>query len=158
MRRHGRQPIRLLCPGHSPGKNTGEGCHALLQGIFSTQGSNLQILCLLHWQASSLPLSYQGRPPFISAYSKNKSGPQRTFVFAWNFAYGQAVLKRQIFKSKDIWRKCLKFFGGNVFDNNATFIYFFDRYIYFFSLSFFFFISWRVITLQYCSGFCHTLT
>ena len=23
---------------------------------------------------------------------------------------------------------------------------------------FFFLISWRLITLQYCSGFCHTLT
>ena len=23
---------------------------------------------------------------------------------------------------------------------------------------FFFFISWRLITLQHCSGFCHTLT
>ena len=23
---------------------------------------------------------------------------------------------------------------------------------------FLFFISWRLITLQYCSGFCHTLT
>ena len=27
--------------GDSPGKNTEEGCHALLQGIFPTQGSNL---------------------------------------------------------------------------------------------------------------------
>ena len=26
--------------GHSPGKNTGVGCHALLQGIFPTQGLN----------------------------------------------------------------------------------------------------------------------
>jgi len=26
--------------GDSPGKNTGEGCHVLLQGIFPTQGSN----------------------------------------------------------------------------------------------------------------------
>ena len=26
--------------GNSPGKNTGIGCHALLQGIFLTQGSN----------------------------------------------------------------------------------------------------------------------
>ena len=26
--------------GDSPGKNTGEGCHALLQGIFPAQGSN----------------------------------------------------------------------------------------------------------------------
>ena len=29
------------------------------------------------------------------------------------------------------------------------------RYIDFFS---FIFISWMLITLQYCSGFCHTLT
>ena len=32
-----------------------ECCHFLLQGIFTTQGSNP---CLLHWQASSLPLSH----------------------------------------------------------------------------------------------------
>ena len=32
------------------------GCHALLQGVFQTQGSNLCILCLLHWQVDSLPL------------------------------------------------------------------------------------------------------
>ena len=31
---------RLLCPWDSPGKNTGVGCHSLLQGIFPTQGSN----------------------------------------------------------------------------------------------------------------------
>ena len=29
--------------GDSPGKNTGVGCHALLQGIFQTQGSNLSL-------------------------------------------------------------------------------------------------------------------
>ena len=34
-------PARLLCPWNSPGKNTGVGCHALLQGIFLSQGSNL---------------------------------------------------------------------------------------------------------------------
>ena len=28
----------------SPGKNTEVGCHALLQGIFLTQGSNLHLL------------------------------------------------------------------------------------------------------------------
>ena len=37
---HGLQPARLLCPWNSPGKNTGVGCHALLQGIFPTQGAN----------------------------------------------------------------------------------------------------------------------
>ena len=39
-----------LSTGDSPGKNTGVGCHALLQGIFLTQGSNLCILSLLHLQ------------------------------------------------------------------------------------------------------------
>ena len=34
------QPTRLLCPWDSPGKNTGVGCYALLQGILLTQGSN----------------------------------------------------------------------------------------------------------------------
>ena len=36
---HGLQPTRLLCPWDFPGKNTGVGCHFLLQGIFPTQGS-----------------------------------------------------------------------------------------------------------------------
>ena len=30
------QPTRLLCHRDSPGKNTGVGCHAFLQGIFPT--------------------------------------------------------------------------------------------------------------------------
>ena len=36
-------PVRLLCPWDSSGKNTGVGCHALLQGIFLTQGLNLHL-------------------------------------------------------------------------------------------------------------------
>ena len=44
------------------GKNTGVGCHTLLQGIFLTQGLNPQLLCLLHWQAGSLPLVPPGKP------------------------------------------------------------------------------------------------
>ena len=35
------EPVRLLCPWNSPGKNTGVGSHPLVQGIFLTQGSNL---------------------------------------------------------------------------------------------------------------------
>ena len=50
---------RLLCTWNSPDKNTGVGCHSLLQGIFLTQGSNP---VLLYWQADSLPLSHQGSP------------------------------------------------------------------------------------------------
>ena len=33
-----------------------------------------------------------------------------------------------------------------------------NRMEFFFSFFSFIFISWRLITLQYCSGFCHTLT
>ena len=47
---------------HSPGRNTGVCCHALPQGIFLTWGSNLHLLCLLHWQAGSLPLAPAGSP------------------------------------------------------------------------------------------------
>ena len=44
---------------NSPGKNIEVSCHALLQGIFPTQGWKLHFL---HWQAVSLPLSHLGRP------------------------------------------------------------------------------------------------
>ena len=52
----------LLCPWDSPGKNTGVGCHVLLQAIIPTQGSNPHLLCLLHWQAGALPLAPPGKP------------------------------------------------------------------------------------------------
>ena len=56
-------PGSSVC-GDSPGKNTGVGCHALLQGIFPTQGSNpglphcMWILYHLSHQGSSLILTY----------------------------------------------------------------------------------------------------
>ena len=40
------QPTRLLCPWGCSGRNSGVGCHFLLQGIFPTQGSNLGLLSL----------------------------------------------------------------------------------------------------------------
>ena len=53
-------------PGSSvhgiPDKNTGVGCHALLQGNFPTQGWNPDLLCLLHWQVGSLPIVPPGKP------------------------------------------------------------------------------------------------
>ena len=50
LRPYGLQPARLLCPWNFPGKDTGVSCHFLLQGIFLTLGSNLHLVCLLHWQ------------------------------------------------------------------------------------------------------------
>ena len=49
--------------GDSPGKNTGVGCHALLQGIFPTQGSNPG---LLHYRWILYCLSHQGSPSKVS--------------------------------------------------------------------------------------------
>ena len=56
------QPARLLCPWDFPGKNTGVGCHFLLQGIFATQGSSTHLPCLLRQQAGSLPPVPPGDP------------------------------------------------------------------------------------------------
>ena len=56
---HKLQPSRLLCPWGFPGKNTGVGCHFLLQGIFLTQGSNLG---LPHCRQILYCLSHQGNP------------------------------------------------------------------------------------------------
>ena len=57
------KPGVLLSMGwDSPGKNAGVGCHALLQGIFLTQGSNPYLLHLPHWQAGSLPLAPPEKP------------------------------------------------------------------------------------------------
>ena len=60
-------PINCSPPGSSvygifQARNTGAGHHFLLQAIFPTQGSNLHLLCLLHWQADSLPLAPPGKP------------------------------------------------------------------------------------------------
>ena len=46
--------------GDSPGKSIEVGCHVLLQGIFPSQGLNLYLLHLQHWQAGSLPLAPAG--------------------------------------------------------------------------------------------------
>ena len=47
-------PTRLLGPWDFPGKNTGVGCHFLLQGIFLTQGWNTSLFPLLRHLGSPL--------------------------------------------------------------------------------------------------------
>ena len=51
----------------------GVGCHAHLQRIFLTQESNLCLLCLLHWQADSLPLCYLGSNAQDTYFKKYKN-------------------------------------------------------------------------------------
>ena len=67
----------------------GLGCHFLLQGIFLTQGSNL---CLLHWQAHSLPLSHLGSPRavagwFITMFCRNSGAAGLPSMCVLNFIF-----------------------------------------------------------------------
>ena len=63
--------------GNSPGKNTGVGCHALLQGIFPTQGSNPG---LPHCRWILYHLSYQESPKLLEwvayPFSRGTSWPR----------------------------------------------------------------------------------
>ena len=54
-------PVTCSLPGSSvygilQTENTGVGYHAVLEGIFLTQGLNSHLLRFLHWQAGSLPI------------------------------------------------------------------------------------------------------
>ena len=60
-------PVRILCPWDSPGKDTGGECHALLQGIFLTQGLNPHLLRLLHWRRILYPWANREATPCPSA-------------------------------------------------------------------------------------------
>ena len=69
--------------GDSSGKNTGMGCHALLQGIFPTQRLNPG---LLHCRQILHHLSCQGSPRILERaaypFSRESSQPRnRTMVF-----------------------------------------------------------------------------
>ena len=58
---HGPYPARLLCPWDFPGKNTGVGCHSLLQGIFLQELNQ----GFPHCRQILYSLSHQGRLDLI---------------------------------------------------------------------------------------------
>ena len=66
------RPPGFFVHGDSPGKNTGVGCHAPLQGIVPTQGSNPG---LLHCGQTLYQLSHQGSPTFL-IYSSSSQEDQ----------------------------------------------------------------------------------
>ena len=84
--------------GDSPGKNTGVGCHALLQGIFPTQGLNPGFL---HCRWILYSLSHQGRPcRYISCmiYVEGK------MWFKWKVFYLSQIsgISRNMYKLSNI--------------------------------------------------------
>ena len=98
-------PVRLLCPWDSPGRNTGMGCHFLLQGIFMTQGLNLG---LLHCRWILYSLSHQGIPRYIYTY----------FIYIYIYTHKSTYLYLikythiWILNSKCAWNSCLQNLQG----------------------------------------------
>ena len=70
--------------GVFPGKNTGVGCHFLLQRIFPTRGSNPGLPCLLCWQTDHLPLSHLGSP--INSFTRWQMCTQLVKISLWLFS------------------------------------------------------------------------
>ena len=70
LRSHRLQHTRFFCHWNSLGKNTGVGCHFLLQGIFPTQGSKPH---LLHGRWILYHLSHEGgkKKPWQLKYAWN---------------------------------------------------------------------------------------
>ena len=69
-------PLGSSVHGDSPGKNTGVGCHALLYGIFPTQGSNPG---LQHCKQILYYLSHQGSPSVLLGRPYLKPTVERDF-------------------------------------------------------------------------------
>ena len=78
---HGLYLTRVLCPWNSPGKNTGVGCHSLLQGSFLTQGLNQG---LLHCRWILDHLSHQGSPFLCISQFKNLNPDPRPYLESFN--------------------------------------------------------------------------
>ena len=78
--------------GIFPGKNTGVGCHFLLQ----TQGSNLHVVRLLNWQADFLPLHYLGSPLSPLYVKSLKIYCNHTLTLLLLFAYEYMLVDLQL--------------------------------------------------------------
>ena len=72
-------------PWDFPSKNTGVGCHFLLQGLFLIKGLNPCLLHLLQWQADSLPLCHLGIPRIHDSRSQFPNFATKGFwiIFLW---------------------------------------------------------------------------
>ena len=86
-----RSPPGSSGPWDSSDKNTGVGCHALLQGL------NLCLLSLLHWQVGSIPLAPPGKSLKYSQWSKFKLTEKGLNTELANVKYFKAPSKKDIY-------------------------------------------------------------
>ena len=85
LRLHGPKPTRLLCPWDFPSKNTGVGCHFLLQEIFPTQELNVG---LPHFRQTLYHLSHH---TFISVFVV--FGLKKIYIYIYDRIYLYLKLK-----------------------------------------------------------------
>ena len=119
VRPYGWWPTRLLCPWDSPGRNTGVGCHFLLQGVFLTQGLNQHLLHLLHWQEGSLPpgreVSQDNRPISRSLPEKSilsyKAAPTGPRAYGLNISGGHYSVHHQEGRCQQLYPGAIKLFS-----------------------------------------------
>ena len=71
----GLQPTRLLCPWYFSDKNTGMGCHFLLQEIFPTQGLEPASPVFTALQADYLLTEPSGKPYTHRLKAQDKESP-----------------------------------------------------------------------------------
>ena len=111
---YGFKPTRLLSPWDSPGKNTGVGSHSLLQRIFTTQGSNPCLLCLLHWYVGSLRLKHLPGSPWRGIVGSRAARGQ-PYTYRWMLV--TALGQRMFMDSESIgyvWYHCRKSLGDHL--------------------------------------------
>ena len=95
---HGLQPIRLLCPWNSVGKNTRVGSHSLLQRIFPIQRSNL---VPLHCRQIPYHLSHHGSCPrttvnWDSSYFTDEQTKTESLIIWTQVVLVQVTLQQKI--------------------------------------------------------------
>ena len=115
-RTHGLQPTRLLSPWDFPGKDTGVGCHFLLQGIFPTQRSNPGLLTagrfFTDWATREVCGSRNGmsiRQSFLQPYIPQTGTPVFWKAQARSWSLGvveQSQGEGCCSLRRDLWRGC----------------------------------------------------
>ena len=107
LRPHGLLPARLLCPKDFPGKNTGVGCHFLIQGTFLTQRSNPHLsspaLAGRFFTPSSTSITWEAE--HYKTYKVHNSISKRhpTYPPCVKNSYNSATKTNQFFKMGQRW-------------------------------------------------------